>query len=125
MLFLDKKLGRQLQNVRFFRLVKRKWRELGIHRHDWESVFGLVDYILYKTIEEKWGNDLLCMVATAGCVPLVRRLISSAQGKSELQTELRRDPQYEQQEPLAFRKSTHQSVGEAVLANQLDMVVLW
>lgn len=48
MLFLDKKLGHQLQNVRFFRLVIRKWRELGIHRNDWESVFGLVNYVLDK-----------------------------------------------------------------------------
>lgn len=119
MLFLGKRLGHQLQNIRFFRLVIRKWRELGVHRHNWNFVFGLVDYVLDKMIEEKGSNDLLCIAASAGCVPFARRFISSAQGKSELRNELLREPPYEQQGPRAFRKPTHQSVGEAVLETRL------
>jgi ankyrin repeat protein len=58
-------------------------------------------------IEEQWGHQLLCIAAGSGCMPMVQRLLSQAQRKAKLKTELLR----------AF-----QSLGNAVLGNHLDTV---
>lgn len=44
-LFLDEKLGHELQNVGFFRLVIRRWSDRIISQRDWTAVFSLIDYM--------------------------------------------------------------------------------
>lgn len=120
-LFLEDKTSHQLQNLDFFRLVLRRWPGLGKHRQNWDLVFDLVEYVLDTLVQEQWGNELLCMAASEGCVPIIQRLMTRAQYQVELRTELLRDVRRDQQSPF-FGKSVHQSVGEAVLGNHVDVV---
>ncbi|RYP45020.1 hypothetical protein DL768_008585 [Monosporascus sp. mg162] len=120
-LFLEGKLGHQLQNLDFFRLIIKRWSELGMPCDNWDPVFGLVDYVSDTMVREKWGNELLCVAARAGCMPVVRRLMTRAEHDTELRDELLREFQCNEQ--ISFSgKSTHQSIGEAVLGNHVDMV---
>lgn len=117
-LFLDEKLGHQLQNLNFFRLLIKKWPN---HRGNFELAFDLVDYVSDILVHAQWGNELLCVAASEGCMPIIRRLITSAQHKPALKNELLREFQCEAQwsrsgEPM------HQSIGEAVLGNHVDVV---
>lgn len=106
-LFIEGKLGHQLRNVDFFRLIIREWSNIRARHEDWEAAFSLVDSVLDTMVEEQWGHELLCIAARSGCMPMVQRLLSQAQRKAELKTELLR----------AF-----QSLGNAVLGNHLDTV---
>ncbi|KAF7591584.1 hypothetical protein BBP40_001332 [Aspergillus hancockii] len=74
-----------------------------------------------KLAQEQWGNELLCVAAGAGCMPIIRRLVTSAQHKAELKSELLREFPFRQQ-PAAFGRPAHQSIGEAVLGNHVDVV---
>ncbi|CAI7655755.1 unnamed protein product [Penicillium pancosmium] len=96
-IFFDGNLGHQLQNLEFFRLILKRWYEPskrwnkpGINRHNWEILFDLVDCIPDKMVREKWGKDLLCAAASAGCVPMIQRLIRAAHKMKELQSEMLR-----------------------------------
>ncbi|RYP21601.1 hypothetical protein DL767_009218 [Monosporascus sp. MG133] len=102
-LFLEGKLGHQLQNLDFFGLVIKRWSELD------------------TMVQEKWGNELLCVAARAGCMPVVRRLMTRAEHDAELRGELLRDSRCNKQTPFSG-KPTHQSIGEAVLGNHADVV---
>ncbi|EKG09569.1 NACHT nucleoside triphosphatase [Macrophomina phaseolina MS6] len=106
-LFLEGKLSHELRNLDFFRLVIRRWVDFGARHDDWEVVFELVDYILDTLVEEKWGNELLCIAARAGCMPMIHRLLYRARHKPELKTELLRG---------------FQSIGQAVLGNHTGVV---
>lgn len=119
-ILLDSKLGHQLQNLDFFRLILNGWSHPGTNCSTWDQVFDLVDHILDILVQEKWGNELLCMAASVGCMPMVRRLMIRAQHKAELRSELLRGLRRERHRP--FDKSRHQSIGEAVLGNHVDVV---
>ncbi|KAF2000799.1 hypothetical protein P154DRAFT_490976 [Amniculicola lignicola CBS 123094] len=106
-LFLDGKLKHQLQNLEFFQLTIRQWSNIGARHHDWEVAFGLVDYVLDTLVEDQWGNELLCVAARAGCMPMIERLLNQARHNATLRTELLRG---------------FQSIGEAILENHLDVV---
>lgn len=106
-LFLEGKLSHQLRNLDFFRLVIRRWVDFGARHDNWEVVFDLVDYMLDTLVEEKWGNELLCIAARAGCIPMIRRLLNRAQHKAELRTEL---------------LCGFPSIGQAVLGNHIGVV---
>ena len=69
--------------------------------------FDLVDFVLDALVEEQWANELLCIAARAGCMPMVQRLLNRAQHEAELKTELLRD---------------FQPIGEAVLGNHDGVV---
>ncbi|CAN9218360.1 unnamed protein product [Alternaria alternata] len=106
-LFFGGKLGHQLRNLDFFRLIIRQWSNIRARHENWEAAFSLVDSVLDTMVEEQWAHELLCIAAGSGCIPMVQRLLSQAQHKAELKTELLR----------AF-----QSLGNAVLGNHLDTV---
>jgi ankyrin repeat protein len=96
-IFFYKTLGYQLQNLDFFLLIMKRWYEPskrwnkpGINRQNWEILFDLVDCIADKMVREKWGKDLLCAAARAGCVPMIQRLIRAAQKIIDLQSEMLR-----------------------------------
>ncbi|KAH8589048.1 hypothetical protein B0O99DRAFT_677016 [Bisporella sp. PMI_857] len=88
---------------------------------NWGIVSDLIDNMLDISIRERWGNELLCMAASMGCLPIIRRLMDRAQYKPELKTELllgsSRKPQ-----AMSFGKPVHLSIGEAVLGNHVDIV---
>lgn len=57
-------------------------------QHDWDLAFDLTDDVVEKMTEEKWGRELLCVAASVGCMPIIRRLMASAEHKRELRSEL-------------------------------------
>ncbi|MCJ1398882.1 hypothetical protein MMC11_002083 [Xylographa trunciseda] len=120
-LFSENKISHQLQNLDFFRLVLRQWSTFGKHRHYWDLVFDLVEHVSNTMVQQEWGNELLCIAASAGCMPIIQRLMNRAQHQPELRTELLREVRRDQQ-CSSFGKSVHQSIGEAVLGNHADVV---
>lgn len=114
-LFLDEKLGHQLQNLHFFQLVMKRWRFYPVTNHGtWDSVFDLVEHASDKMVQEQWGNELLCLAAGAGCMPIIRRLMDIAQQKTNFRSELLRASQ--------LGPARYQSIGEAVMGNHLNVV---
>ena len=84
-------------------------------------VFDLIDEVLDILTKERWGNELLCIAASTGCMPVIQRLIDRAQHKPDLRTELLRGSLREPQ-TMSFGKLVHQSIGEAVLGNHIGIV---
>ncbi|KAJ6019002.1 hypothetical protein N7522_001069 [Penicillium canescens] len=128
LLFLDDQVGPQLQNLDLFRLIIERWDKARLitnpwHREqqNWDLVFDLVDTLSNKLIKEHWGNELLCLAAGAGCMPIVHRLMTSARRQRGLRNELLREKQFEEKQP-SFHNSTHQSIGLAVLGNHVNIV---
>ncbi|EAT86593.2 hypothetical protein SNOG_05529 [Parastagonospora nodorum SN15] len=106
-LFLEGKIRHQLRNLEFFRLVIKRWSDYGSRHENWAEVFDLVDNIMDVLVKEQWGNELLCVAARAGCLPMMQRLLDRAQHMEGLRTELWRDSR-----PIA----------EAILGNHADAV---
>lgn len=121
MLFLGSNVGHQLRNLEFFRLVMKQWSVSDTCCQNWDVVFDLIYNVLDVLVKERWGNELLCIAASTGCMPIIRRLIDRAQHKAELKTELLRGSSREPQ-TMSFGKPVHQSIGEAVLGNHVDVV---
>lgn len=119
-LFFDDKIGHQLQNLDFFRLLIKRWYHPTINRDNWDLAFDLVHHVLDELVQEQWGNELLCVAAAAGCMPIIMRLMTSAQHKTELRGELLRESRIERRSP--FGKPMHQSIGEAVWGNHVEVV---
>ena len=114
-LFLDDKLGYQLQNLHFFKLVMKRWQFHPVTNHDtWDSVFDLVEHVSDKMVQEQWGNELLCVAAGAGCMPIIQRLMDIAQQKTDLRSELLHVSR--------LRPARQQLIGEAVMGNHLNVV---
>lgn len=80
-LFFDDHVGHQLQNLDFFRLLIKTWHHSAISRDNWDDAFALADDVSDKLVEEQWGNELLCSATSARCMPIIRRLMTSAQHK--------------------------------------------
>jgi ankyrin repeat protein len=120
-LFLGGSIGYQLRNLEFFQLVIREWSTSGRHSQDYDVVFDLVGDVIDILVQERWGNELLCVAASAGCMPLIRRLMDRAQHNAELGAELMRETPREPH-AMSFSKTAHQSIGEAVLSNHVDTV---
>ncbi|KAJ5469732.1 hypothetical protein N7539_009350 [Penicillium diatomitis] len=131
-LFLDDQVGQQLQNLHFFRSIIKVWQnprqqaqEVAVGWNsdkvtNWDDLFALLDVVLGRMVQERWGNELLCVAASAGCMPVIQGLMDSARQNEELRNELLRrsrvEPQWTIFEPV------HQSLGEAVLRNRVDVV---
>lgn len=115
-ILLESGLSHQLQNLDFFRLVIRQWSSPSPRCNNWDLAFGLVDCVLDTLVRERWGNELLCMAVGKGCMPLVQRLMMKSQHNVELRSELLRGSRCKQ------GKSIHQSIGEAVLENHVDVM---
>ncbi|KAL4881143.1 hypothetical protein BJY04DRAFT_218660 [Aspergillus karnatakaensis] len=121
-LMLDERLGPQLQTMSFFRLAVKKWRDPNLRYQDWGFVFDLVHHVLEIMVSQQWGNDLLRLAAGAGCKPLIQRLIDCAQQKEGLQQEILREPQDDRESLSPTDHPVHQSIGEAILENRVEMV---
>jgi hypothetical protein len=83
-LLLDPKLGRQLRNIEFFRLIIKNWMHPQPNRPHWGIVFDLVNDVSDQLVQEQWGNELLCIAAGVGCMPMVQRLMTNAQHQTQL-----------------------------------------
>ncbi|KAF7562457.1 hypothetical protein G7046_g1686 [Stylonectria norvegica] len=116
----ESKLGHQLLNLDFFRLIIDKWSNPGTYYDTWDPVFDLVDHVSDILVQEQWGNELLCLAARTGCMPMVRRLMIGAQHKEDLRRELLCGSRCEQQHMPG--RPLHQSVGEAVSGGHFDVV---
>ena len=123
-LFSSSKIGYQLRNPDFFKLVIKRWfhfRQVGDIHQDWDIVFDLINEVPDVLVQEHWGNELLCIAAGKGCMPIVKRLMEMTRQNPELQTELLRGDQ----EILQNRTSSttmHTPIEEAVLGNQVHIV---
>ncbi|KAF2440432.1 hypothetical protein P171DRAFT_394849 [Karstenula rhodostoma CBS 690.94] len=107
MLFLEGKFSHELRNLDFFRLIIKRWSDFGARHENWEVAFDLVNEVLDTLVKEQWGNELLCIAARAGCIPMVQNLLKRARDNKELRTELLRGLP---------------SIGEAVSRNHTDVV---
>ena len=111
----------QISIIDFFQIIIKQWNTYEIQRDSWDLAFGILGSVLHWLIRDQLGNELLCIAARGGCMPLVQRLLSMAVGHQTLRGELQRDPQ-RQIENLAATKPAHQSIGEAVSGNHVDIV---
>ncbi|KAJ8114354.1 hypothetical protein OPT61_g3749 [Boeremia exigua] len=107
--FLEGKLCSQLRNLEFFQLLIKRWFDFGSRHENWAGVFDLIDNVLDALVTEQWGNELLCIAARAGCLPMIQRLLDRAYYMEALKTELWRDSR---------------PISEAVLGNHADAVEL-
>ncbi|POR39645.1 Vegetative incompatibility protein HET-E-1 [Tolypocladium paradoxum] len=112
-LLLGSKIGHEIRNLDFFRLVMKQWSNSISDkcRQGWDVVFDLVDDVLDMMVRERWGNELLRRAASTGCMPIIRRLMDRAQHKAELRAEL-----------LDGSQPERGLIGEAVLGNHVDVV---
>lgn len=121
LLLLESKIRDQLQTVDFFRLIMGRWTHFERWRPDWDLAFDLVDDVVDSLIRDQLGNELLCVAARRGSMPLIRHLMTRARNHAELRRELLCGVRREQQ--LGFpANSVHQSIGEAVLRDHVGVV---
>ncbi|KAH7035969.1 uncharacterized protein B0I36DRAFT_265433 [Microdochium trichocladiopsis] len=115
-LLLPHERGRDLKEVAdLFWLVLENWAR--DHRMETRSgdnedgKYGPVfDHMLRASdllIDQNWGNELLCMAASHGCLPVIRRLFSAAKESVPLRQEILRCPDRQGWD------CAHQSVGMA------------
>ncbi|OAQ96024.1 hypothetical protein LLEC1_03761 [Akanthomyces lecanii] len=67
-------------------------------------------------VEHKWGNELLCLAAARGCLPIIERLFQAASCNSGLRQEILRAPHRENGRQAGA--VAHQSVGDAAWNGQ-------
>ena len=84
-------------------------------------MFDLVDYIFDTLVDKHCTNELLCMAARAGCIPIIQRLMIKTQHEKTLRTDLLCGIRRGREFP-SFGKPGHQSIGEAVMGNHVGMV---
>ncbi|KAJ5960179.1 uncharacterized protein N7479_007329 [Penicillium vulpinum] len=120
MIFFSERLGHQLRNLDFFRLIIKSWCNRILTSYEWDLLFDLVNDMSDQLVQEQWGNELLCISASAGCMPIVQRLMTNAQHSPELRSELLRESRFDRWSRIV--KPTQQSIGEAVLGNNVDVV---
>ncbi|ERS96506.1 hypothetical protein HMPREF1624_07422 [Sporothrix schenckii ATCC 58251] len=120
-LFTGGQVCQQLQTLDFFRLVMKLWAASDRLAQDWDTIFDFVSRVLDSMVQDRWGNELLCSAAGWGCMPILERLMTGAQQNEALRTELLRDCHREYKFGVVG-KAAHQSIGEAVSGNHVDVV---
>ncbi|KAJ5022574.1 hypothetical protein J3E73DRAFT_384813 [Bipolaris maydis] len=90
-LFFNGKICHQLQDLQFFQLIIKRWFQSRSRHENWAEAFDLVDSVLDTLVDGQWGNELLCVAARAGCLPMIQRLLNRAKQMEVLKTELWRN----------------------------------
>ncbi|ORY55663.1 uncharacterized protein BCR38DRAFT_505895 [Pseudomassariella vexata] len=54
----------------------------------WPKVFDLINDISGALVQEQWDNELLCIAAGFGCIPIMQRLLDTAVANPALKREL-------------------------------------
>ncbi|GKU06980.1 unnamed protein product [Fusarium langsethiae] len=119
MLFFGRGTGCHLQNLEFFHHIIDSWRFNKNYSQDWDAAFDIINDIPDISVREGWGNELLCLAASQGCLPVIERLMKIAQQNIDLRQEILRGPQ---RQPRSLTNQVHQSIGEAVLAGHVGAV---
>ncbi|KXJ86797.1 hypothetical protein Micbo1qcDRAFT_125400 [Microdochium bolleyi] len=116
-LLLPHDRGRDLKEVAdLFLLVLENWardqRTETPYGDNGDGKYGPVfDHMLQASdllIDQRWGNELLCLAASHGCLPVLRRLFDAAKESAPLRQEILRCPDRQ------VWDCAHQSVGMAV-----------
>ncbi|KAL8707336.1 MAG: hypothetical protein Q9225_007773, partial [Loekoesia sp. 1 TL-2023] len=118
-LFRDTQVGSRVRTFGFFCQIMQVWAHSDRDRdsREWVGLFDLVVEIFDVLIREEWGNEFLCVAVSYGCLPIVERLFVEAARNPAMRNELLRDPQRD-----CNRPDHHQSVGEAVWHNRVDVL---
>ena len=120
MLFFGRRTGCHLQNLDFFRRIIDSWRFSNqSYSQDWDAAFNIINDIPDIIVTGGWGNELLCLAASQGCLPVIKRLMEIAQLNIDIRKELLREPQHQ---PRSLTHRVHQSIGEAVFAGHIGVV---
>ena len=115
----DARVGPQIRNIGIFHQIMLKWAlQSDKESRPWASCFDLVfDICDDVLVKGKWGNELLCLAVSCGCLPIVKRLFEAAARNPALRDELLRDVRRDMKPP-----DYHQSVGEAVMYDRVDVL---
>ena len=116
-LFRDPRVGPKVRTLDFFRQTMEAWARSDRDSRQWLGLFGLVFYIFDVLVQEEWGNELLCVAVSMGCLPMVERLFEEAARNPAMRNEHLRDPQRDCNYP-----DYHQSIGEAVWYNRVEVL---
>jgi hypothetical protein len=117
-LFRDNRVGPDLRNIGIFHQIMTQWASSDKESRPWADSFDLVFEICDDVlVRGKWGNELLCLAVSCGCLPMVERLFEEGARKPALRIELLRDVQRDIRPP-----DYHQSVGEAVWHNRVEVL---
>lgn len=118
---LESKLKDQIDMIDFFRLLIGHWALYRQWRDDWDLAFELVDELVDTLVRDQCANELLCIAASRGCMPVIVRLMATSRHNAELRRELLHGTRVTEQRPFPALP-VHQSIGEAVLADRVDVV---
>ncbi|KAJ6787705.1 hypothetical protein PWT90_10410 [Aphanocladium album] len=110
----------QLHSLEFFRMMLQKWHLVEWRHDNWNEAFDLVSEVFTTMVTGQWGNELLCIAANMGCMPIIERLMNEAGVNPLLKAELWRAPCRDTLSP--YGHGAHQSVGEAVQTNRVDVL---
>lgn len=114
-LFRDIRVGSAVRNLDFFRQLMTTWAQSDRDSTQWVGLFDLVIDIFDLLCWEEWGNELLCVAVTFGCLPIIQRLFQEAARNPAMRNELLRDRQRDY-----HGSDHHQSVGEAAWYNRVE-----
>ncbi|KAJ5724163.1 NACHT domain [Penicillium malachiteum] len=93
-LISDARVGSQLRDLEFFRLIIQRWLSPLTNDQSWEKAFDLVEEALDEMVQDHWANELLCMADSLGCMPIIERLLKIAGSKRELKEILQTSSRY-------------------------------
>lgn len=77
-------------------------------------MFGHVDCVLDISVRERWAGELLRVAAGAGCMPILKRMVTRAQHNTEMKKELVRG--------LSSGKPQQNALRVAVQGGDLDLI---
>lgn len=117
-LFRDLRVGPEIRNIGIFHQIVTQWASSDKKSRPWAGSFDLVfDICDDVLVGGKWGNELLCLAVSSGCLPMVERLFEEAARNPAMRNEILRDVQRDIRPP-----DYHQSVGEAVWHNHIEVL---
>ncbi|TQV91103.1 wd-repeat protein [Cordyceps javanica] len=89
-------------------------------RRNFDLVFDHIAKAFDLMTEQKRGNDMLCLAASYGCLPIIERLFNAATRNPALRQEILRAPHRDDGKSLVILR--HQSVGDAAWNGKGDTV---
>ena len=117
-LFRDTRVGPEIRDIGIFHQIMVHWAHSDKKSKKWAECFDLIfDICDDVLVQESWGNELLCLAVSCGCLPMVERLFGEAARKPALRNEILRDVRRDVKPP-----DYHQSVGEAVWHNHVEVL---
>ncbi|OAP59319.1 hypothetical protein AYL99_06617 [Fonsecaea erecta] len=117
-LFRHARVGPQIRNIGIFHVLMAEWASSDKKSKPWASCFDLIfDICDDVLVQQQWGNELLCLAVSYGCLPMIERLFEEAARNPAMRDELLRDARRDIKPP-----DYHQSVGEAAWYNRVEVL---